>query len=59
LTLQSQADKRCGADRRVLAAMAKETSSANPSLPLHEVLEAEVTALHGALPADYLVVAQN
>jgi Patatin-like phospholipase len=33
--------------------MAKETSSANPSLPLHEVLEAEFTTLHGALPADY------
>ena len=40
-------------DRRVLAAMAKETSSANSSLPLHEVLEAEFTALHGKLPADY------
>jgi Patatin-like phospholipase len=46
-------DKRWSADRRVLAAMAKETSLANPSLPLHEVLEAEFTALHGALPADY------
>jgi len=33
--------------------MAKETSSANSSLPLHEVLEAEFVALHGALPADY------
>jgi hypothetical protein len=33
--------------------MAKETSSANSSLPLHEVLEAEFTALHGKLPADY------
>src|SRR5712691_12444343 len=33
--------------------MAKETSSANPSVPLHEVLEAEFVALHGALPADY------
>jgi hypothetical protein len=36
-----------------LLAMAKETSSANSSLPLHEVLEAEFVALHGALPADY------
>ena len=33
--------------------MAKKTSSANPSLPLHEVLEAEFVALHGELPADY------
>ena len=33
--------------------MANETSSANPSLPLHEVLESEFVALHGALPADY------
>jgi hypothetical protein len=33
--------------------MANETSSANPSLPLHEVLEAEFTTLHGELPADY------
>src|SRR5439155_4522917 len=33
--------------------MAKETSSGNSSLPLHEVLEAEFAALHGALPADY------
>ena len=33
--------------------MAKETSSSNSSLPLHEVLEAEFTALHGELPADY------
>jgi Patatin-like phospholipase len=33
--------------------MAKETSSGNSSLPLHEVLEAEFVALHGALPADY------
>ena len=32
--------------------MAKKPSSANPSLPLHEVLEAEFTALHGRLPAD-------
>jgi hypothetical protein len=33
--------------------MAKETSSADFSLPLHKVLEAEFTALHGELPADY------
>jgi hypothetical protein len=33
--------------------MAKETSSSNSSLPLHEVLEAEFVALHGELPADY------
>ena len=33
--------------------MAKDTSSSNSSLPLHEVLEAEFTALHGELPADY------
>ena len=33
--------------------MANETSSANPSLPLHEVLESEFVALHGALPTDY------
>src|SRR5437867_4567004 len=33
--------------------MAKEISSGNSSLPLHEVLEAEFVALHGALPADY------
>jgi hypothetical protein len=33
--------------------MAKKTSSADPSLPLHEVLEAEFVALHGELPADY------
>jgi hypothetical protein len=32
--------------------MAKEASSANPSLPLHEVLEAEFTAVHGELSAD-------
>ena len=36
-----------------LAAMAKETSSINSSLPSYEVLEAEFTALHGELPADY------
>jgi len=33
--------------------MANETSSANPALPLHEVLESEFVALHGELPADY------
>ena len=33
--------------------MVNETSSANPSLPLHEVLESEFVALHGELPADY------
>jgi hypothetical protein len=33
--------------------MAKEASSANPSIPLHEVLEAEFAALHRNLPADY------
>jgi len=33
--------------------MAKETSSADSSLPLHEVLEAEFAALHGELPSDY------
>jgi hypothetical protein len=34
-------------------AMAKETSLAESSLPLHEVLEAEFIALHGELRADY------
>jgi hypothetical protein len=33
--------------------MAKETSSADSSLPLHEVLETEFVALHGELPSDY------
>jgi hypothetical protein len=33
--------------------MAKETSSANASLPLYEVLEAEFVALRGELPKDY------
>ncbi|HZR06714.1 MAG TPA: patatin-like phospholipase family protein [Candidatus Udaeobacter sp.] len=33
--------------------MAKETSSSDSSLPLHEVLEAEFAALHGELPSDY------
>jgi hypothetical protein len=33
--------------------MAKEAPSANPSLPLHEVLEAEFAVLHGKLPPDY------
>src|SRR5262245_43558867 len=33
--------------------MVKEALSANPSVPLHHVLEAEFTALHGTLPRDY------
>src|SRR5215813_300337 len=33
--------------------MAKEASSADSSLPLHEVLEAEFVALHGDLPQNY------
>src|SRR6184192_3028630 len=33
--------------------MAKQTSSSDSSLPLHEVLEAEFVALHGELPSDY------
>src|ERR1700747_1566697 len=33
--------------------MAKEALSANLSVPLHEVLEAEFAALHGKLPPDY------
>src|SRR5436309_1302982 len=33
--------------------MTKETASANPSVPLHEVLEAEFVLLHGKLPPDY------
>ena len=33
--------------------MAKETSTVNPSVPLHEVLEAEFAVLHGKLPPDY------
>jgi Patatin-like phospholipase len=33
--------------------MAKQTSSADSSLPLHEVLQAEFVALHGELPSDY------
>src|SRR6266496_5206732 len=37
---------------RRLAAMTKKTSSTNPSLPLHEVLESEFVALHGELPVD-------
>jgi hypothetical protein len=36
-----------------LRAMAKQASAANPSVPLHEVLEAEFGALHEDLPADY------
>src|SRR6266571_125434 len=33
--------------------MTKEAASANPSVPLHEVLEAEFVLLHGELPRDY------
>jgi len=33
--------------------MAKQSSSSDSSLPLHEVLEAEFVALHGELPSDY------
>src|SRR6476659_3914443 len=33
--------------------MTKEASSANPSVPLHEVLEGEFAVLHGKLPPDY------
>ena len=33
--------------------MAKEASTVNPSLPLHEVLETEFAVLHGKLPPDY------
>ena len=33
--------------------MAKKASSVNPSVPLHEVLEAEFVVLHGELPPDY------
>jgi hypothetical protein len=33
--------------------MAKEASSVNPSVPLHEVLEDEFAVLHGELPPDY------
>jgi Patatin-like phospholipase len=33
--------------------MAKETSSSDSSLPLHEALEAEFVALHGELPSNY------
>jgi patatin-like phospholipase len=33
--------------------MAKQTSSADSSLPLYEVLEAEFVALHGELPSDH------
>ncbi|HEU5248079.1 MAG TPA: patatin-like phospholipase family protein [Candidatus Udaeobacter sp.] len=33
--------------------MARQSSSADSSLPLHEVLEAEFVALHGKLPPDY------
>jgi hypothetical protein len=33
--------------------MAKETSSSDSSLPLHDVLQAEFVAVHGELPPDY------
>src|SRR5262249_40569672 len=33
--------------------MAKDSSSTNPSVSLHEVLEAEFAVLHGKLPPDY------
>jgi Patatin-like phospholipase len=33
--------------------MTKQASSANPSVPLHEVLEDEFEVLHGKLPPDY------
>src|SRR3954467_5735352 len=33
--------------------MAKKASSVNPSVPLHEVLEAEFVVLHGNLPPEY------
>src|SRR6187200_1330921 len=33
--------------------MTKQAASANPSVPLHEVLEAEFAVLHGKLPPDY------
>jgi hypothetical protein len=33
--------------------MTNEASSANPSVPLHEVLEAEFAVLHEKLPSDY------
>lgn len=33
--------------------MGKQTLAANPSLPLHEVLEGEFVALHGELPKNY------
>src|SRR5437660_8854908 len=33
--------------------MANQSSSADYSLPLHEVLESEFVALHGELPPDY------
>ena len=42
-----------GARTAAFATMAKETSSGDSSLPLHEVLEAEFVALHGELPPNY------
>ena len=42
-----------GGTMRPAHLMAKEISSSNSSLPLHEVLEAEFKALHGELPPNY------
>jgi hypothetical protein len=55
LTNDSRLDKRWVRPERVrdLHAMAKETSSSDSSLSLHEVLEAEFIALHGELPPSY------
>jgi Patatin-like phospholipase len=39
--------------------MAKETSSNDSSLPLHEVLEAEFVALHGELPSSYASASES
>jgi hypothetical protein len=39
--------------------MANETFPVNPSLPLHEVLESEFTALHEELPANYPTSAET
>ena len=53
LTDPSRLDRRWCANQPHLCAMAKETSSANASVPLYEVLEAEFVAVHGELPKDY------
>ena len=53
LTHRNRLDKRYGANGRICVPMAKQASSANPSVPLHEVLEAEFAVLHGKLPPDY------